>query len=467
MALPSSGAITLSDVNTNIGASSTANITMNDTAVRLLANGDTTTNPVTMNGLYGKSWVWTSNFSGAGTNPESIATDSAGNSYMLLTGSGVKVIKTNAVGIMQWATSFSGGSSYTLSTATRSSITVSSSGNVYCTFKMYFNTTPFPYYFGVVKLNSSGVVQWSSFLSTPASYVDLMSIGVDSSENVYVAYYNVTGASTATDNGMCIAKYNSSGSLQWQKRLQLMYGVILGTPLVVDSTNNYVYVCGLLVDSSLTTLGGYVGKFDTSLSASWQNLLNGSLRNYYSCAVNPTSQYVYAMADTRTVVAYNASGTPQWQKTISTGSVSYSVSVDSSDNTYVAFTASNNTKSYVKLNSSGTISAQISLVSTNLAFQNFSPASLSGSYFYVSGNTTTSTPNVPNGVTVLKIPTTLATSGTYGLVTFSAPSYTVSTAGFSFTSTSASVVSTSFTEVLNPITGSDVTSSFTKAVYPI
>jgi hypothetical protein len=467
MALPSSGAITLSDVNTNIGASATATITMNDTAVRLLSNGDTTTNPVTMNGLYGKSWVWTANFSGAGTNPNSVATDSAGNSYALLSGSGMKVVKANPVGIMQWATSFSAGSSYTINTSGRNSIVVSSAGNVYCVFRMFFNTTPFPYYFGVVKLNSSGAVQWSSFLSAPTSYIDLLSIGIDSSENVYVSHYNVTSAGTATDNGMCVAKYNSSGSLQWQRRLQLMYGATGGAPLVVDSTNNYVYISGMLLDSGLSQLGGFMGKYDTNLSASWQSLLSSSLRSYYCCTVNPATQNVYGMLDERTVVAFNSSGAVQWQQTPSSGgSIFYSLAVDASGNTYSGFrrSASTNQKVYVKLNSSGALSAQIAVAANNISIENFSQPSISGSYFYVAGNTTTSTPNVPNGVTMLKIPTSLNPSGTYGNVTFSSSSFTYSAASNSFTTTSVPVVSTSFTEVLNPITGSDVTSSFTKAI---
>jgi len=176
---------------------------------------------------------------------------------------------------------------------------------------------------------------------------------------------------------------------------------------------------------------------------------------------------VYGILDERTVVAFNSSGSVQWQKTPSTGgSIFFSLSVDPSDNPYSPWTNTPPTphKIYLKLNSSGAVSAQVAIVANNISSPNFSQSSISGSYFYAACNTTTSTPNVPNGVTVLKIPTTLNPSGAYGNVTFSAPSYTVSSASNSFTTTSVTVVSTAFTEVLNPITGSDVTSSFTKAI---
>lgn len=468
MALPSSGAITLSDVNTNIGASSTAAITMNDTAVRLLSNGDTTTNPVTMNGLYGKSWVWATNYSGGSTSTaNSVAVDSSGNVYASQLG--LVVSKTNPVGIMQWAIQLTGTSGYTAANTTnRNSIVVASSGNVYCAVRVFSNTSPFPYYFGVVKLNSSGSIQWSSFLSSPSSYVTNMSIGIDSSENVYVTNYNVTGDATATNNGMCVAKYNSSGSLQWQKRLQLVYANGGSSPLVVDATNNYVYLSGLVYDSSFNQLGGLLGKYDTSLSPVWQSLLSSSLRSYYGCAVNPTTQTVCGITDDASIVSYNSSGSVQWYRKTSSGAgIFYSIALDSSDNTYFGFKSSSNTGIYLKANSSGTLSSQIQVAATTISVNNIAPVTASGSYMYSAINTSVAVAGVFDGITVFKIPSAMTTSGTYGRVTFSAPSYTFSTPTLSFTSASTTIVSTSFTEISGVLSGSNIASSYTKTISAI
>lgn len=441
---------------------------MNDTAVRLLSNGDTTTNPVTMNGLYGKSWVWTSNYNGGLTNaPNSVTVDSSGNSYT--TQLSLDVVKTNPVGIMQWAIQFSATSGYTISSSTgRNTVVVASSGNVYCGVRVFSNTSPFPYYYGVVKLNSSGAVQWSSFLSTPSSYSTNMSMGIDSSENVYVTNYNVTEDATNTNNGMCIAKYNSSGTLQWQKRVQLVYGSTSASPLVVDSTNNYVYVCGLVLDSSLNTLGGLMGKYDTNLSPVWQSLLSSSNRYFYGCAVNPSTQTVCGITDDATIVNFNSSGSVQWYRKTSSGAgISYSLALDSSDNTYFGFKSSSNNAIYLKVNSSGTLSSQVQVTAVNLTLNSPGPMAVYGAYAWSSCATSVTTPNVVDGFTTFKISSDLTTSGTYGRVTFSSSSFSLSTPSLSFTSASITIVSTAFTEISGVITGSNIASSYTKTVTAI
>jgi hypothetical protein len=73
----------------------------------------------------------------------------------------------------------------------------------------------------VYKFNSSGTYQWSRQIgSNSSSSIDAISIdkgAIDSSDNFYVAGYN---GANYPNRVVLIAKYNSSGVLQWQRRLK-------------------------------------------------------------------------------------------------------------------------------------------------------------------------------------------------------------------------------------------------------
>jgi hypothetical protein len=478
MALPSSGAITLSDVNTNIGASSTANITMNDLPVRLLSTGSPTTNPVTMNGLYGKSWIWTTNLSQSGFsgfNPQSIAVDSSGNIYLVTnsTSPKVSVAKINAAGVTEWIVQL-GASSYVIeSSGEYGSVAVDSSGNVYVSVGSYSTSGPVTNQRGVVKLNSSGAIQWSSLTSIPTGPGGIFvsgTFGFDSSGNVYHCAFS---EATFGSYGTTIFKYSSSGTLLWQKKIN---NVQNATNMVVDTTNSYLYLGGAIVSGGYG--GGYIGKFDLSLSPSWERYFNfstttssGGMQNIAVSA----SQNVYAVfpgiSGYLLLVAYNSSGTVSW-KTIASSTTyqDFLVATDSSDNVY-AFCrgpAPYVYRIYFKFNSSGSLIAQMQGTPTGGVSFGYSNILTQGSYFYAAMDTNTGGASDPNGGTLFKVPNTLTTSGTYGLVTFSTPSYSFSTtSSYISNSISTTVSTTSFTEVTGAVTATNVTSSYTRTVYPI
>jgi hypothetical protein len=100
MALPASGAIALSDVNTELGLSSTATITMNDTAVRTLFG--VASGAIDMNTGHGKSnrvalsYTFASTTTNASLNVTSISGYSAGKSDITITvNSGVYLYSTD------------------------------------------------------------------------------------------------------------------------------------------------------------------------------------------------------------------------------------------------------------------------------------------------------------------------------------------------------------------------------------
>ena len=66
----------------------------------------------------------------------------------------------------------------------------------------------------IVKLNDyAGALTWQRFIGT--NYTNIGGIDTDSSDNVYVAGQDNDGTGTKA----FVAKYNSSGTIQWQRRL--------------------------------------------------------------------------------------------------------------------------------------------------------------------------------------------------------------------------------------------------------
>jgi hypothetical protein len=70
----------------------------------------------------------------------------------------------------------------------------------------------------LLKYNASGVIQWQRQLGDPAKEGGWQQIAIDGSGNIYCAGYSYEVASAA-DYEASLAKYNSSGTLQWQRRL--------------------------------------------------------------------------------------------------------------------------------------------------------------------------------------------------------------------------------------------------------
>jgi hypothetical protein len=98
----------------------------------------------------------------------------------------------------------------------------------------------------VVKLNSSGVVQWV-YTAGGTGRDRGRKIALDSSGNIYVAgYYQNTvdfGGGNVTSNGSFdafILKLNSSGTFQWVKSYGGSTGNDLGRDVVVDSNDNAI-----------------------------------------------------------------------------------------------------------------------------------------------------------------------------------------------------------------------------------
>lgn len=122
-----------------------------------------------------------------------------------------------------------------------------SSDNVYAS-GLFRQSSGTGYEFVVFKRNSSGTLQWQRVITNSSSSygIVVLNVAVDSSDNVYgVGYTNISGQ----DHGI-VAKWNSSGTLQWQRTFKSSSGNTAFSSIKFNSTGTSMYI------SSYTNVSG-------------------------------------------------------------------------------------------------------------------------------------------------------------------------------------------------------------------
>jgi uncharacterized delta-60 repeat protein len=398
-----------------------------------------------------------------------IAFDSAGNFYVTGTtssqGAGsvdVLLAKYNSSGTIQWQRTLGGASSeYGFGVA------VDSSGNVYVTGYTSSQGAG-SNDFLIAKYNTSGTIQWQRTLGGGTAE-NGRGIAVDSGGNVYVSGY--TGSSL-----VIITKYNTSGTIQWQRTLgsglEDCYGI------AVDSSGN-VYVTGSTSGAGAGIADVLIAKYDTSGTIQWQRVLGGGAMDLgYGVAVDSSSN-VYVTGYTRSqgaggsdilIAKYNSSGTIQWQRILggSGDDTGYGIAVDSSGNVYVTGTTSgSNDVSISKYDTSGTIQWQRTLGGSGND-TGYGIAVGSNGDFYVTGITYSPSSGAPD-VILAKLPGDGSKTGTYtvGGTSFTYAASTLTAATSTLTSATSSLASStsSYTDASASLTSS--TSTLTSTVTKI
>jgi uncharacterized delta-60 repeat protein len=240
------------------------------------------------------------------------------------------IAKYNSSGTLQWHRTLGGsGGDYF------NGVAVDSADNIICAG--YTNSDGAGNYDGLIaKYNSSGTLQWDRTLG--GSTADrFWNIAVDSADN-YICVGETASDGAGGSDGI-IAKYNSSGTLQWDRTLgdtssDQFWGI------AVDSSDNYICAgYGYLT----TSWKGIIAKYNSSGTLQWDRTLSGSgTDRFYGVAVDSADNYI-CVGQTNSdgagnydgiIAKYNSSGTLQWDRTLGgTGAdYFYGVAVDSSDN---------------------------------------------------------------------------------------------------------------------------------------
>ena len=425
---------------------------------------------------------WFVNFGGGsyGATPTDIAHDSSGNVYVVagssITGSQDPVIvKYNASGVIQWQRTLGG-----TNTDYGFDIETDSSGNVYIVGEVNGHGQGGGDIL-IAKYNSSGTIQWQRLLG--ASGTDTgYGIATDSSGNVYISAS--TGGGGGNDYSILIAKYDTSGVIQWQRALSDT-GDLRARDIVVDNSG-YLYNVSVTEQSGQGNWDTLIIKYDTSGNLQWQRVLGASSSDFgYGIAVDSSSNVYVCGASYGTgagmydlfVAKYNSSGSIQWQRTLgysSTNTYGNGVDVDSSGNVYVTgytdASGSGNSQGasiplIAKYDTSGTLQWQRTFRKDSVGGLAEEIVVDSSDNFYITGYIS----NSPSNVFIAKLPGDGSKTGGYSGHTYSASTLTAQTSSMTSSTLSLTASTPSFVDQsvsLTDASSSHITSTTTIAPPP-
>jgi uncharacterized delta-60 repeat protein len=393
---------------------------------------------------------WIATLGGTGSDyGNSIAIDSENNSYVLgytdSTGAGSNdflLAKYDSEGTIQWQRVLGGtGDDQGLS------ISTDSSNNVYVT-----GFTNVGLFF-IAKYNPAGTIQWQRVLGSSSE--NSLSIAIDSSNNVYVTGY--TSSTGAGGSDELIAKYNSSGTIQWQRTLGGT-NTDQARSIKTDSSNN-IYILGRTRSTGAGSYDFLIAKYNSSGTIQWQRTFGGASTEDGRSIKIDSSNNIYVFGDTYSTGAggsdvllakYDSSGIIQWQRTFGgvNNEFGYSVGADSSNNIYIVGSTESEGEGSLdiliaKYDSSGTIQWQRTMGGLSSDYANSVAVDL-GDNLYIFGTTNSAGAGMSDSL-IAKIPNNGGLTGTYILngvnIVYSASSLTSSTS--SLTSSTSSLTDAS------------------------
>jgi len=222
------------------------------------------------------------------------------------------IIKLNSSGSIVWQKQFGDGSQS--NGGGLNAVTIDSSGNIYAAgYAHYSDTDARPY---IVKYDSSGAKSWDYRYSGVSNAGFFNNISIDSSGNIWASGTSYSGGNANTD--AFVIKVDSSGNELLQRTLS--EGTNIGQTIekmamVIDSSSNVYF---LAQSSSGGVDYGVLIKINSSGTLQWQRKISSSGNSQprglgFATDGNLVSVHS-ATGYGQGVVVHNPSGTLQWQK---------------------------------------------------------------------------------------------------------------------------------------------------------
>lgn len=258
-----------------------------------------------------------------------VSVDASGNVYCLgyarntaTSQESFYLVKHDTFGVLQWSRNLECDASNLYACAN------DTAGNIIIAGRKFTGTSDIQ----IALYNSSGTLQWQRQL-TSASQESCVGVTTDSSNNIYII-----GDYTPSSSNILIVKYNTSGAIQWQRQLNDPITVNL-TALSIKSDGTNIYGLGYSVSGG-GVYTAYVFKYNASGTLLWQRKLQvNNLFGDGQLALTSAGD-VYVCGGTTTfssglayVAKYNTSGVLQWQRRIgvntgSTGTAGVGAAID-------------------------------------------------------------------------------------------------------------------------------------------
>lgn len=217
------------------------------------------------------------------------------------------IVKYDTLGAVQWKKSFSRDVEESNRGASVSGITTDSSNNVYICGAYNPTTGSYDKDGFIAKYDSTGTFLWKRKLRTTTGfevYDELAGIAVDAYQNVYVC--------GSFSSNSVLAKYNSTGTLLWKRSFGFSGSATAAFTVTADTLNN-IYVAGYYLNNS----GGsdaFIIKYDSNGLRIWDRSIysgpSAALRGafIYSISVKASTLYISGIFSNNNVSVdgYNA-----------------------------------------------------------------------------------------------------------------------------------------------------------------
>lgn len=226
------------------------------------------------------------------------------------------LFKYNSAGALQWQRQLTSADSSLLA-----GLCTSAAGDSY----VLLSAQPATPYTVLAKYSSAGALQWQRNLSsTYTTSATLMAFAADGGLVLAGIFYD--GANAVANSRGIIAKYDTSGAIQWQYKFHWSATQVNVGGLAVDAATGDIYVTGGYLVSG--TLAAFIAKFNSAGTHQWSRRHPTASTSLGAATVDAATGAVYAAGNSPTpsITCWDASGTLLWERTIA-GDGSAQVSV--------------------------------------------------------------------------------------------------------------------------------------------